>query len=173
MERFFGKLLKGQKGTSLIELLLYFALLTIILSIATDLIIKSGEFSLEAKSQNVLQEDARFIGNRLAYDIHQATAVTTPANLGEASSTLTIMVGVETHIYTLLVNNFQYQEVAGSNTQTANLNSNLTKINSVSFQRLGNPGGKPTIKIIFEIKDVKGTKGGPIKKTFETVVGLR
>jgi hypothetical protein len=173
MAEFFEKLKGGQKGTSLIELLLYLALLTIILSIAIDLMVKSGEFSLEANSQNVLQEDTRFIGNRLEYDIHQATAVTTPANLGEAGSTLTVTVGAETHIYTLLGNNFQYQKIVGSNTQTANLNSNLTKINSISFQRLGNPGGKPTIKIVFEIEDVKGTKGGPVKKTFETMVGLR
>lgn len=173
MERFFRKLKPQQKGTSLIELLIYFGLLTIILTIVIDLMIKSGEFSLEAKEQNVLQEDARFIGNRLYFDIHQATAVTSPGNLGETSSILTFTVGTETHTYSLVNNSLQYQQVAGTNTKTANLNSNFTKVNLLSFQRLGSNNGKHTIKLIFEIEDIKGAKGGPLKKTFETVVGLR
>jgi hypothetical protein len=175
MEGFFENLKpkKGQEGTSLIELLLYFSLLTIILIIAVDLMIRTSEFSLEAAGQNVLQEDARFIGNRLAYDIHQASSIVTPATLGQTTSTLTISVGAETHTYTLAGNNLQYQKTVGTNTQTANLNSNLTKINSLSFQRLGNTNGKHTIKITFEIEDLKGKKGGPTKKTFESVVGLR
>lgn len=168
-----SKLIVTQKGTGLIELLLYFALLSIILLIAVDLMIRTGEFSMEASGQNVLQEDARFINARLAYDIHQANSMTTPANLGQTSSTLTIVVGTETHTYTLVGNNLEYQKLVGPNTQTANLNSNLTKINSLSFQRLGNTNGKHTIKITFEIEDLKGKKGGPLKKTFETVVGLR
>jgi len=163
----------SQKGTSLIELLLYFALLTIILIIATDLMIHSGEFSMEASAQNVTQEDARFITNRLAYDIHQASAITSPASLGQTSFTLILTVGTETHTYTLTSNNLEYRKTVGSNTQTANLNSNLTKINSLIFQRLGSTSGKPTVKITFEIEDLKGTKGKPVKKTFETVVGVR
>ena len=172
---FTGQRLKKitQKGTSLIELLLYFALLTVILLIAVDLMIRTGEFSMEASNQNVLQEDARFIGNRLTYDIHQAGAVTTPASLGQTTQTLTFTVGTETHTYSLNGGSLEYQEIVGPNTQTANINSNLTKINSLSFQRLGNTNGKHTIKITFEVEDLKGKKGGPLKKTFETVVGLR
>ena len=135
--------------------------------------IRTGEFSLEASAQNALQEDARFIGNRFSYDIHQATSSASPANLGQTTSNLTISVGTETHTYSLNGNNLEYQKIVGPNTLTANLNSNLTKINSVSFQRLGSTNGKHTIKITFEIEDLKGKKGGPLKKTFETVVGLR
>jgi len=171
MKKYFLK--KFQKGVSLIELLLYFALLSIILIIATDLMIRSGEFSMEASAQNVIQEDARFITSRLAYDIHQVSAITNPANLGQTTATLTLTVGAETHTYILVGNNLEYRKTVGSNTQTANLNSNLTKINSISFQRLGSTSGKPTVKIIFEIQDLKGTKGKPVKKIFETVVGTR
>ena len=173
MGKWLKQLKSKQKGTSLIELLLYFALLSIILIIAVDLMIRTGEFGMEASGQNVLQEDARFIGNRFGHDIHQAGAITTPANLGQTTSVLTITVGSETHTYSLNNNNLEYQEIVGPNTQTANLNSNLTRINSISFQRLGNTNGKHTIKITFEIEDLKAKKGGPLKKTFETVVGLR
>ena len=48
---------KSQKGTSLIELVLYFSLLGIVLIIATDIMLKTSEFSLEAGSRNNLQDD--------------------------------------------------------------------------------------------------------------------
>jgi len=166
---------KFHKGASLIELLIYIGLLSIILLVAIDLMIRSGEFSLEASSKNNLQGDTLFIEGRLSYDIHQADTITTPADLGDTSSTLVLTVGSETHTYSLNGTNLEYQRETGPppTTQTANLNSNLTRINSISFQRLGNTGGKHTIKIVFEIEDIKGRKGGAVKKTFETVVGLR
>lgn len=168
--------LKTQKGTSLIELLVYFALLSIVLLIATDLMLKSGEFSLEFSSKNNIQADGRFINNRLVNDIHQATTINTPANLGNIDSTLVLIIGNETHTYTLIGTDLQYTKETPppeATTETANINSNLTKINSISFQRLGNTGGKNMIKITFEIEDVKGKKGNPVNETFETMVGIR
>ena len=167
---------KHQEGVSLIELLLYFALLSIVLLIATDLMIRSGEFSLESNAKNNIQADGSFITNRLSYDIHRSTAITTPAAFGDAGSTLVLTIGGETHTYTLLGQDLQYTKQTpppGASTQTGNLNSDLTKINSITFQRLGNVGGKPTIKITFEIEDIQGEKGKLVKNTFETAVGIR
>ena len=163
----------SQKGASLIELLLYFSLLGILLTVVSDVIIRTSEFSLEAASKNDLLADTRFITSRLAYDIHQATSITTPAILGGTSQTLTLTVGTETHTYTISGSNLAYEKVAGTNTQTANINSNKVFVTSLNFQRLGNNGGKPTVKITMELEAVKKDKTGPAKKTFETVVGIR
>src|SRR3990167_6958851 len=113
-----------QKGTSLIELLIYFGLLATVLIIATDLIIRTGEFSLEANTRNALQQDARFIIGRLTYDIHQADLINTPAGLGDSGSSLDITVGPETHTYSLVGLNLEYQRQTGPPplTQTANVN---------------------------------------------------
>lgn len=167
---------KFHKGASLIELLIYIGLLSIILLVAIDLMIRSGEFSLEASSKNNLQGDTLFIEDRLSYDIHQADDITSPATLGEVSQTLTLEVGTETHTYGPVGTDLVYTRETsppGSTTETASINSNLTKINSISFQRIGSTDGKHTIKIVFEIEVLKGSKGGAVKKTFETVVGLR
>ena len=167
---------KHQEGVSLIELLLYFALLSIVLLIAIDLMIRSGEFSLESSAKNNIQADGSFMTHRLSYDIHRSTAISTPAALGDAGSTLVLTIGGETHTYTLLGQSLQYTKQTpppGASTQTGNLNSDLTKINSITFQRLGNVGGKPTIKITFEIEDIQGEKGKLVKNTFETAVGIR
>ena len=170
IKNFFGK---SNKGATLIELLIYFGILSILLVIVIDLMLQSGEFSLETESRSSLQNDARFITNRLSFDIHQADSVTSPANLGDSSSTLTFTVGPDTHTYTLSGTDLEYQETVGLNTETANLNSNRTIVNSLTFERLGNPGGKPTIKITLELETTKSEKAGPKQKTFEAVVGTR
>ena len=166
---------KSQKGTSFIELILYFSLLGIVLVIATDIILRTGEFSLESSARNDLQDDGRFIISRLSYDIHKANSITTPVNLGDTSSTLVSTVGPETHTYSLVDTNIDYQEETGPppNIQNANINSNRTKVNSLTFKRLGNSGGKHTIKVTFELEGTQPQKGGPEQKTFETVVSLR
>jgi type II secretory pathway component PulJ len=166
---------KFQKGASLVELLIYFALLGIILVIAVDIMLATGEFSLESASKNELQDNARFINARLAYDIRQADSITTPANLGDSSNTLVLLIGTETHTYSLVGANLEYQKETGPppTTQTANINSNFIEVNSLSFQRLGTTNGKHTIKITLELEATKSGKGNPEQKIFETVVGTR
>ena len=168
-------LIKFQRGTSLIELLIYFGLLATVLIIATDLIIRTGEFSLEANTRNALQQDARFIINRLTYDIRQADLINTPAGLGDSGPTLVFTVGPETHTYSLVGTDLEYQRQTGPPplTQTANVNSNQTRVNSILFQRLGNTNGQPTIKITFQLETSRSQKGGPKVKTFEVLVGQR
>ena len=163
----------SQKGASLIELLLYFSLLGILLTTVTDVMLRTSEFSLEASAKNALLADGRFIPSRLAYDIHRADSITTPVNLGANSATLTLIVGSETHIYTLSGANLEYEQIAGPSTQTANINSNKVVVNSLNFQRLGSSGGKPTLKITFELEGIKRERSGPTQKVFETVVGIR
>jgi len=163
----------SQKGASLIELLLYFSLLGILLMVVTDVMLRTSEFSLEAASKNDLLGDTRFITSRLTYDIHQATSITTPAILGDNSQTLVLTVGTETHTYTISGSNLVYERVAGATTQTANINSNKVVVTSLNFQRLGNNGGKPTVKITIGLEAVKKDKSGPAQKTVETVVGIR
>lgn len=166
---------KSQKGATLIELLVYFALLGIILVIAIDIMLTTSEFSLESGAKNDLTDNARFINARLTYDIHRTDSIVSPANLGDSNSTLTLLIGSETHNYTLAGTNLEYQKETGPppTIQTANINNNLTRVNSLSFQRLGSSGGRHTIRITFELEAVKREKGGPKQKTFETVVGTR
>lgn len=169
----------NQVGATLIELLLYLALLTIIATIATDILFSSGEFSLEASSKNILQEDGRYIMNRLTFDIHRATTITTPASFGGSGTNslqLDLTIGfspTETHVYSLAGNYISFQGSVGVSLQPANLNSNQTKITNLKFIRLGTVTGKPTVKISFDLESVKPLKQGINKQSFETLVGTR
>ena len=160
--------LNFQKGTTLIELLLYLALFSIILVVVVDLLFTSGQLKMESESQNSLQQDANLISKRLNYEVHSATSSATPSN-----SSLVLNVASETHTFSLSSGNLVFQKVVGPSTINANLNSNLTTINSISFTNLGNALGKSIIKTVFTISSTKLTKQGANTKTFEIFSGLR
>lgn len=166
---------ESQKGTSLIELVLYFSLLGIVLIIATDIMLKTSEFSLEAGGRNNLQDDGRFIISRLSYDIRRADTITIPTNIGDVSPTLTLTAGSQTITYSIVGSNLALQEETGPtfNIQNANVNSTNTNVISVSFTRLGNINGRHTIIISLGLENSQAQKGGPEQKTFETVVSQR
>lgn len=178
MKANFSLNLKKQQGSTLIEILLYMSLLTIILLIGTDILLQTGEFGLKTTSQSFFQEDTRFIGNRLTYEIHRAASVNIPAVLGDSGTTnkiaITVPVGfsTETREYELVGTDLIFRRLV-SLTPSAKLNSNKVKVNSFSVTRLGNISSKPTLKILFELESVQKGKNGPIKKTFETVIGTR
>lgn len=160
--------LNFQKGTTLIELLLYLALFSIILVVVVDLLFTSGQLKMESESQNSLQQDANLISKRLNYEVHSATSSATPS-----SSSLVLNVASETHTFSLSSGNLVFQKIVGPSTINANLNSNLTTINSISFTNLGNALGKSIIKTVFTISSTKSTKQGANTKTFEIFSGLR
>jgi len=169
------KLIDSKKGTSLIELILYFSLLGIVLIVATDIMLKTSEFSLESSVRNNLQDDGRFIISRLSYDIRRADTITTPSTIGDSTAILFLTIGTDTVTYSLVGTNLDLEEKTGPPTkiQNATVNSTNTKVNSINFERLGNASGKHTIKISFDLEDSQAQKGGPKQKTFETVVSLR
>jgi len=169
---FFKKFKAHQKGTSLIELLLYFALLSIVLALAADLMIRSGEFSLESAAKNDLQEEARFAMNRIAYDVHRADSVIFPAAPGQLATSLWLDINGVVKVYYVLDSKIQlYSNDTGTWTQVTS--DSVTTPTSFTFDNFSNAGGKPTIKITFTLKSTTSQKGGSRSKTFESVVGLR
>lgn len=163
----------SQKGASLIELILYFALLGIILTVVVDIIIRTSEFSLASSAKASLQQDGAFLINRLSFDIHRAETLDNLLNPGDSStSTLVLTSSSNTYTYTHTGTDLELQET-GATTRTTLVNSTRVTVNSISFEHVGNTNGKPTVKITFEIESATKVKGGSVKQTFETVVGLR
>ncbi|HSX58124.1 MAG TPA: prepilin-type N-terminal cleavage/methylation domain-containing protein [Candidatus Saccharimonadales bacterium] len=166
-------LLKNQKGTSLIELLLYIAILSIIFVVIVDLSISSGSLKQEAESQTSLQTDASYLVNRLSYEVKNSDTITSPASLGQTSSSLVLTTGSETHTFSLSGANLLYQKTLGLITSSANLNSNLTSVSNLAVQRLGSGSGKASFKITFSLTDLKPTQQGTLTKNFEVIATTR
>lgn len=163
---------QSEKGTTLIELLLYIGLISLLLTVAVNLFLDLGEFNLAATSQQNINNEANLIVARLTYDIHQATSISSPANLGDSSSVLIFNAGTDTHTYSLTSGNLQYQSTSSA-TQSASVNSNRVSVTALSFSRVGNPNGKPTIEVNFTLQNSQPTKQGSLSGTFDTVVGQR
>ncbi len=163
----------SQEGTSLIEVILYIGLFSIIIVVVVDLLITSRTLKTESESQFGLQTDAAFITSRLNYEVRSADTVTTPAGIGQTTSSLVLTSGSETHTVSLSGNNLVYQKTVGIATTSANLNTDLTTVSNLSFQALGFVGGKLSIKINFALTEVKATQQGNQTKNYEIITTTR
>jgi len=160
---------KFKKGFTLVELILYMALMAIFLIILTEIFVSILEVKKESEAVSAVEQDGRFLLSRFNHDLNRATSVSTPATLGDSSSSLVLVIGGDTFTYSLSSGNLQITNTNG----TDNLNSSGSTISNVSFQRIGPSGGEPTIKITYTVTSATERVGGAETKTFNTSVGLR
>lgn len=160
--------MKKQKGFTLVEIILYMALLSIFLIVLTDIFVSILDVRRESEATSAVEQDGRYILNRFMYDIPRASSVTTPASLGGSGSTLAIVIGGTNYTYSLSGGNLQLNDGTINN-----LNSSGTSLSDISFQRIGNSGGKDTIKIQFTLTSVTTRPKGSEVRTFQTTVGRR
>lgn len=163
---------KSQKGFTIVELVLYMAMLTGFLAILMRIFTSSFDVQLDSQSQSAIEQDGRFILSRLTYDIARADSITTPSTLGGQGSTLVLVIGGVNYTYTLTGNNLTLT----ANSQTDQLNSFNTQVSSVTFKRIGNSGAgnKDTVQIQYTLTSaITRTGGQHDTKSFQTTIGLR
>src|SRR3989344_8832478 len=152
-----------KRGVTLIELLLYMAIMSIFLLTLTDIFVSIVNVRLEGEATSAVEQDGRYIVSRLAYDINRASLVLAPGTYGSpGTNTLSIDIAGTTYTYSLSGSNFQLVNDLGAN----NLNSSESKVSNINFQKIGNSGGKNTIKLSFTVTSVTERPSGPESKTF-------
>lgn len=148
------------KGFTLVELLIYIGLLTILMTILTRIFTGIIDVQLGSEATGAVEEDGRYIYSRFSYDVNSAVSVVTPAGQGEQSDALTLLIdGVAT---TYRINNNNLMSGADQ------LNSVGTQISNLLFRRLGN-----SIQITFTITSTTQNVSGPDTKDIETTIALR
>jgi hypothetical protein len=153
---------KNQKGSTIVELLLYMGLMAVLLIVLSDMFISILDVKTDIQKTSSIEQDGRFIIARFIYDIQRATSITTPSSAGGNGATLVMVVAGNTYTYSLNGTNLQMV----NNTGTFNLNGDETKVTDLNFKRIGN-GQKDTITVQFDITSQTQTT------TFKTTVGLR
>lgn len=126
---------KLKSGFTLMELLLYLAVLLVMSVILanTFLLINKGGSNVQAKSE--LNSNFTFINAKLKRDVLLATALTTPASAGATSSVLDLTIEGQSIKYALSNNRITRQ----INSQAAQyISSDFIKINNLQFTRLEN-----------------------------------
>ncbi|MFA5933460.1 MAG: prepilin-type N-terminal cleavage/methylation domain-containing protein [Microgenomates group bacterium] len=161
--------MKKQKGFTLVEMLIYMGLMAGFLLVLTDVLVAILDVKAESAATSSVQTDGRFITARLAYDVALATSISQPATLGASGGTLTMVVGGNTYTYSLNGTNLQLVNNLGTN----NLNSSESQVSGLTFQRLGNTGGKDTIKVTYTLTSATTRVAGSEVRTFTTTVGRR
>ncbi len=160
---------KIKKGFTLVEILLYMALLSIFLITLVDILVSALDVQLESQATSAVDIDSRFISSRLNYDILRASAITTPANLGDTANSLVATIGGVNYTYSLSGGNLVLNDGSGGK----NLNSSESTVAGISFQKLGSAGSKETIHVVYTLESVTLRASGKESRIIDTVFGRR
>lgn len=156
------------RGFSLVELLIYMALMSIFLLVLLDVFTTTLNTKLSTQSTSALSYDSRYILSKLAYDVNNADSIASPA-IGATSDTLQLVASGSTNTYSIINGNL----VKTSGGVSMSLNGNDASLDAISFKNIGNAGGKPTIQVIYTMRSRIIVSGGTQTQTINTTVGTR
>lgn len=119
---------KNEHGFTLIELILYIALITIVLSALVPFAWNTIETGVKSSVQQEVNANARFISERIKYEIRNATGINsvTATSISLATSTP----ATNPTVIDLAGGNIRIKQGVGS---AININSANTVINSLTF----------------------------------------
>lgn len=161
----------SQKGISVVELLLYMAILAVLLTILTSIFVSALDVQSESTATSSVAQDGNYILARLNYDIHRAQSITIPATNGNSSDNFQIVISGVNYTYSVDENN---NLILTANLAAKNLNNYGTSISNFSVTRLGNAGGvENTLKINFTVTSRTKRISGFETKNFQTNLSLR
>lgn len=161
--------LKLKRGFSLVELLVYMGLISILLIVLVQIFVSILETQSESQATSVVDQDGRFIMARLIYDIARSSSIETPLDFGESSPVLELVIDGVSHTYSASSGLLVLSNNLGAN----NLNSSQTDISDVSFLKVGEAGATETISLSFVLTSKVSRPSGPEVATFETTVERR
>ncbi|MEK7186031.1 MAG: prepilin-type N-terminal cleavage/methylation domain-containing protein [Patescibacteria group bacterium] len=163
---------KGRRGSTLIELLLYIGIFSILTAVLFQFFGTIIDTQLESQSTSSVLLDGQYALNRFNYDIKRADSIISPA-IGEQSSTLQLSIDSITYTYTLIDGDIT---IASSGTQTTDqLNSVNTNSSNLSFTHLGDTqsGNVETITISFTLASDIANRGNPEARNYKSTFGIR
>jgi Tfp pilus assembly protein FimT len=159
-----------QSGVTLIELLLYMGIFSLLLMVFVQLF---------GGIVNVNSQDSRYILNQMTYTLRQAKTIAQPAGFGTANAGSQLQFttsGGTTYTYSLSADPVGQQKLMLSDgVNVEQLNSAGTTISNLLFTRLQTTGtsGESTVTISFTLTSTTRAQKGYQQETFQTTVGKR
>ena len=160
---------KNEKGLTLIETVIYMGLLSILLVVLTDMLVSILDLRLETQAVSAVDQDGKFIIQRLNYDVSRSDSITTPANPGDTSSTLVLDIDGESYTYSISGNQLDLTNNSG----TQSLSGSESIISDLEFRKLGPAAKRTVVQTEFTVtSDAELNKGTEVRN-FRTVFGVR
>lgn len=161
----------SRKGFTLLEMIMVMGLLSILTGVMTGIFGSVIDASLDSNATAGVDQDGRFIVARLVYDMQRASQIVAPAAPSSTvSQTLTIRIDSVDYTYSLDgAGNLQLTDNLSSNT----LNSVNTRVNNLTFQRIGIGNTTDTVQVKFDIVSRIQERTGPETRNFQTTIGLQ
>lgn len=168
--------MKNQEGFTMIELLVYIGLTSILITLMSQIFLATLGVRIESQSAANVQQDSRFVMSRIAYDLHRASSIVSPT-LGQVTSTLTLVItenGVD-QTYTYATNGTSLQLTVGG--ESTLLHSSETDIGSLTFRRIGNSEtqstSRDTVQTTITFIGSEDVSAGQQAVTMQSTAGLR
>lgn len=163
------KILKNQNGLTIVEMLIYMSLLSIMLIILTEMFVSILNLKADLNALSYNEQDSKYILSRFNADMNGAQNISVPASNGSTTSSMAIVKNGITHTYEVNGDNLQLTNNLG----TFNLNSSETIIKNVTFKRIGN-NNKDTIQFKFTVESKQIRSGNRTESVnFQTTAGIR
>ena len=157
------------RGYTLVELLIFMGMLSILLVFLSQIFASIVDARLESESTSSVVQDGNFLLNRFMYDIARTSSVNLPNAVGVTDTTLNITIDGVNYVYALNAGNLELTV----NSATSLLNSVNSSISNLTFQRIGNDDGKDTIQLGYTVTSKIQRPVGPESESYQTTVGLR
>lgn len=156
-------------GFTVVELLIYMGLLSILIVVLSQMFVTALNVQLESQATSSVDQDSTYVIARLSYDMQRADQIDIPASLGATTSELQLTIDGVSSSYQLNNGNLAVTRSG----QTTQLNGYDSQFSSLSFQRLGNVGGENTIQVTGTV--VSRTQANTLNETkdIQVTIGLR
>jgi len=158
-----------KKGFTLVELLLYMGIFSILLMVFVQVFVSIIDVQLSGQETSSVNQDGRFLISRLLFDINRAQAITLPSVYASSSGTLQLTINSSSYTYS--VSNGILNLAALGNTDV--LTSIDTSISGFTVKRFSNTKGKDSVQIIFTLTGNTTNHTHTKSQVFETAGGLR
>ncbi len=163
---------KRQKGFTLIELVLYVGILSILVGIMSTMFGQIVEVQLESEATSTVDQDGRYIMGKMFYDmksINTNDAIVIPASPGSQTSTLQIRVNSINYTYSL-DGNGNLRLTNGTTGEVNVLNGVNSYLTGLTFQRIGAGTNNDTIRVNFTVVSRIQQPSGDESRSFQTTL---
>ncbi len=161
--------LKSQLGVTLVELLIYMALLMGFLTLLSGVFVSTLEVQSASIDTARIEQDSQYLFSRLEYDLGRSTAIITPVNNGDTDPTLEIVTAAGNLIYFAEAGQLKLATATGEEILT----SPGIAVTSLSFQRLGDSGNADSIRILLDLERTDTSSSHPESRQLIYTLGVR